>query len=192
MHRRNLKFSQTRKQRAKHQTIWNIKQSNSKEEDNCQKVSPNNRKMDKTTVLKTSIGFLRQHNEMSIRSQVLSIFHMIKSKFGTFVVIHCNVIISEAWNVLNLIHLNSLSRLRRSKQTGNQCFYQMRNSGELLICQSIYHWLSSVSWKPCSWQQLSKIFYKIKWWSFRFLTAFSPRDNITDVTLVSEDDKHKS
>ena len=34
------------------------------------KVSPNNRKMDKTTVLKTSIGFLRQHNEMSIRSQV--------------------------------------------------------------------------------------------------------------------------
>ena len=26
--------------------------------------------MDKTTVLKTSIGFLRQHNEMSIRSQV--------------------------------------------------------------------------------------------------------------------------
>jgi len=32
-------------------------------------VSPNNRKMDKTTVLKTSIGFLRQHNEMSIRSQ---------------------------------------------------------------------------------------------------------------------------
>ena len=33
------------------------------------KVSPNNRKMDKTTVLKTSIGFLRQHNEMSIRSQ---------------------------------------------------------------------------------------------------------------------------
>ena len=33
-------------------------------------VSPNNRKMDKTTVLKTSIGFLRQHNEMSIRSQV--------------------------------------------------------------------------------------------------------------------------
>ena len=36
----------------------------------CMKVSPNNRKMDKTTVLKTSIGFLRQHNEMSIRSQV--------------------------------------------------------------------------------------------------------------------------
>ena len=63
------------------------KQSISKDEDNCQKVSPNNRKMDKTTVLKTSIGFLRQHNEMSIRSQVLSIFHMIMSKFGTFVVI---------------------------------------------------------------------------------------------------------
>ena len=33
-------------------------------------VSPNNRKMDKTTVLKTSISFLKQHNEMSIRSQV--------------------------------------------------------------------------------------------------------------------------
>ena len=34
-------------------------------------VSPNNRKMDKTTVLKTTIAFLKQHNEMSIRSQVL-------------------------------------------------------------------------------------------------------------------------
>ena len=33
-------------------------------------VSPNNRKMDKTTVLKTTIAFLKQHNEMSIRSQV--------------------------------------------------------------------------------------------------------------------------
>ena len=33
-------------------------------------VSPNNRKMDKTTVLKTTISFLKQHNEMSIRSQV--------------------------------------------------------------------------------------------------------------------------
>lgn len=32
-------------------------------------VSPNNRKMDKTTVLKTTIAFLKQHNEMSIRSQ---------------------------------------------------------------------------------------------------------------------------
>ena len=45
--------------------------------------------------------------------------------------------------MLNLIHFNSFSRLRRSKQTGNRCFYQMRNSGELFICQSIYHWLSS-------------------------------------------------
>ena len=34
-------------------------------------VSQNNRKMDKTTVLKTTISFLRQHNEMSLRSQVL-------------------------------------------------------------------------------------------------------------------------
>lgn len=33
-------------------------------------VSQNNRKMDKTTVLKTTISFLRQHNEMSLRSQV--------------------------------------------------------------------------------------------------------------------------
>ena len=33
-------------------------------------VSQNNRKMDKTTVLKTTISFLKQHNEMSQRSQV--------------------------------------------------------------------------------------------------------------------------
>ena len=33
-------------------------------------VSQNNRKMDKTTVLKTTIAFLKQHNEMSLRSQV--------------------------------------------------------------------------------------------------------------------------
>ena len=33
-------------------------------------VSHNNRKMDKTTVLKTTISFLKQHNEMSQRSQV--------------------------------------------------------------------------------------------------------------------------
>ena len=33
-------------------------------------VSQNNRKMDKTTVLKTTISFLKQHNEMSRRSQV--------------------------------------------------------------------------------------------------------------------------
>merc|ERR1719270_2553828 len=32
-------------------------------------VSQNNRKMDKTTVLKTTISFLKQHNEMSQRSQ---------------------------------------------------------------------------------------------------------------------------
>merc|ERR1719397_2446700 len=32
-------------------------------------VSQNKRKMDKTTVLKTTISFLKQHNEMSIRSQ---------------------------------------------------------------------------------------------------------------------------
>jgi len=32
-------------------------------------VSHNNRKMDKTTVLKTTISFLKQHNEMSQRSQ---------------------------------------------------------------------------------------------------------------------------
>ena len=33
-------------------------------------VSQNNRKMDKTTVLKTTIAYLKQHNEMSQRSQV--------------------------------------------------------------------------------------------------------------------------
>ena len=33
-------------------------------------VTQNNRKMDKTTVLKTTISYLRQHNEMSQRSQV--------------------------------------------------------------------------------------------------------------------------
>ena len=41
-------------------------------------VSQNNRKMDKTTVLKTTIAYLKQHNEMSQRSQVklcLSLYH---------------------------------------------------------------------------------------------------------------------
>ena len=39
-------------------------------------VSQNNRKMDKTTVLKTTIAYLKQHNEMSQRSQVkLSLSH---------------------------------------------------------------------------------------------------------------------
>ena len=40
-------------------------------------VSQNNRKMDKTTVLKTTIAYLKQHNEMSQRSQV--VFHHIHS-----------------------------------------------------------------------------------------------------------------
>jgi len=33
-------------------------------------VSPGNRKMDKTTVLKSTIAFLRQHNETSAKPQV--------------------------------------------------------------------------------------------------------------------------
>jgi len=44
-------------------------------------VSPNNRKMDKTTVLKTSISFLKQHNEMSIRSQAEEIQNHWKPSF---------------------------------------------------------------------------------------------------------------
>ena len=34
-------------------------------------VSASNRKMDKTTVLKTTIAFLRQHEELSARNQVI-------------------------------------------------------------------------------------------------------------------------
>jgi hypothetical protein len=38
-------------------------------------VSASNRKMDKTTVLKTTIAFLRQHEEMSVRNQAgISLF----------------------------------------------------------------------------------------------------------------------
>jgi hypothetical protein len=33
-------------------------------------VSAGNRKMDKTTVLKTTIAYLRQHEEISARNQV--------------------------------------------------------------------------------------------------------------------------
>ena len=45
-------------------------------------VSPNSkRKMDKTTVLKTSIGFLKQHNTMSVRSQAEEIQTDWKPKF---------------------------------------------------------------------------------------------------------------
>ena len=45
-------------------------------------VSQNNRKMDKTTVLKTTIAYLKQHNEMSQRSQVkLSLSHLSSHGF---------------------------------------------------------------------------------------------------------------
>ena len=40
-------------------------------------VSQNNRKMDKTTVLKTTISFLKQHNEMSQRSQVIHNYELL-------------------------------------------------------------------------------------------------------------------
>ena len=82
------------------------------------KVSPNNRKMDKTTVLKTSIGFLRQHNEMSIRSQVKP-----------------NVVFVVVISNLNILQGDENSpvflfcRPKRSKQTGSRCFFQMKNSG---------------------------------------------------------------
>ena len=82
------------------------------------KVSPNNRKMDKTTVLKTSIGFLRQHNEMSIRSQVTA-----------------NVIFVVVISNLDMLQGDKNSpvflfcRPKRSKQTGSRCFFQMKNSG---------------------------------------------------------------
>lgn len=44
-------------------------------------VSPNNRKMDKTTVLKSTINFLRQHNESSVKSQVHEIHEDWKPSF---------------------------------------------------------------------------------------------------------------
>ena len=39
-------------------------------------VSQNNRKMDKTTVLKSTIAYLKQHNEISQRSQVCKILSL--------------------------------------------------------------------------------------------------------------------
>ena len=44
-------------------------------------VSPNNRKMDKTTVLKTTISFLQQHNQTSLKSQIHEIQDNWKPSF---------------------------------------------------------------------------------------------------------------
>ena len=44
-------------------------------------VSPNNRKMDKTTVLKTTISFLQQHNQSSLKSQIHEIQDNWKPSF---------------------------------------------------------------------------------------------------------------
>ena len=52
-------------------------------------VSQNNRKMDKTTVLKTTISFLKQHNEMSQRSQVLLNTFIKTIKNNIYVTCYC-------------------------------------------------------------------------------------------------------
>ena len=44
-------------------------------------VSPSNRKMDKTTVLRTTINFLKQHNESSVKNQLHEIQEDWKPSF---------------------------------------------------------------------------------------------------------------